>query len=274
MLAPVSDLTQAMIIKGRAKASLIVGKRDACISTKGKASALRPTVVHFPTILVFQCMFLKEEVKENVRDLVLLVLLLLQGGVGGTPLEDVKPLDAVHRLAEVIEGDLLTLRNIRLNLATISQRDPVPSGICVLSSIMADKQEQDMMICSPCVPSLAATKRVLSFQDAPGIIYVYISHMEYGSTHNHILRRARNTHEKIRMNKALPAYSSKPHKRSSAGKAWLDKAVSCLKKGPSHMNIRLNKWTQRGLKLLPARILIITALMRLTLITSQVSRGL
>ena len=31
------------------------------------------------------------------------------------------------------------------------------------------------MICSPCVPSLAATKKVLSFQDAPEIIYVYIS---------------------------------------------------------------------------------------------------
>ena len=60
--------------------------------------------------------------------------------------------------------------------------------------------------------------------------------MEYGSTHNHILRRARKTHEKIRMNKALPAYSSKPHKGSNAGKAWLDKAVSCLKKGPSHMS--------------------------------------
>ena len=92
------------------------------------------------------------------------------------------------------------------------------------------------MICSPCVPSLAATKMVLSFHDPPEIIYLYVSYMEYGSTHNHILRRARQTHEKIRMNKALPAYSSKPHKRSSAGKVWLDQAVSCLKKGPSHMN--------------------------------------
>ena len=80
-----SDLTQAMIIKERVKASLIVGKWDARTSTKGKARALRPTVVHFPTILVFQCMFLKERVKDLVRDLVLLVLLLLQGGVGGTP---------------------------------------------------------------------------------------------------------------------------------------------------------------------------------------------
>ena len=86
------------------------------------------------------------------------------------------------------------------------------------------------------MPSLAATKKVLSFQDAPEIIYVYISYMEYGSTRNHILRRARRTHETIRKNKALPAYSSKPHMRSNAGKAWLDKAVSCLKKGPSHMS--------------------------------------
>ena len=97
------------------------------------------------------------------------------------------------------------------------------------------------MICSPCVPSLAATKKILSFQDAPEIIYVNISYMEYGSTHNHILRRARRTHEKVRMNKELPAYSSKPHKRSNAGKAWLDKAVSCLKEGPSHMSEYLFK---------------------------------
>ena len=69
------------------------------------------------------------------------------------------------------------------------------------------------MICSPCVPSLAAAKKILSFQDAPEIIYVYISYMEYGSTQNHILRRARKTHEKIRMNKALLAYSSKPHEK-------------------------------------------------------------
>ena len=68
------------------------------------------------------------------------------------------------------------------------------------------------MICSPCVPSLAATKKVLSFNDQPEIIYVYVSHMEYGRIHKHSLRRARQTHEKIRRNKALPAYSSKPHK--------------------------------------------------------------
>ena len=134
-----SDLTPAMIIKERVKASLIVGKWDAC--TKGKARASRPTVVHFPTILVFQCMFLKEKVKENVRDLVLLVLLPLLGGVGETPLEDATPPDAVHRLEEIVEGGLLTLRNIKLNLAIISQEEPVPSGIGVLSSIMTDKQE-------------------------------------------------------------------------------------------------------------------------------------
>ena len=135
-----SDLTPAMIIKERVKANLI-GKWDACISAKGKARALRPTIVHFPTILVFQRMFLKEKVKENVRDLVLLVLLLLQGGVGETLLEDATPLDAVHRLEEIVEGDLLTLRSIKRSLATISQEGPVPSGIGVLSSIMTDKQE-------------------------------------------------------------------------------------------------------------------------------------
>ena len=92
------------------------------------------------------------------------------------------------------------------------------------------------MICSPCVLRLATTKKVLSFHEQLGNIYVYVSCMEYGRTHKHSLRRARQTREKIRMNKALPAYSSKPHKRSSAGQVWLDQAVSCLKKGPSHMN--------------------------------------
>ena len=65
------------------------------------------------------------------------------------------------------------------------------------------------MICSPCVPSLAATKKVLSFHDHPDITYVYVSYMEYGRTHKHSLRRARQTHEKIRMNKASRADSSR-----------------------------------------------------------------
>ena len=79
-------------------------------------------------------------------------------------------------------------------------------------------------------------EKILSFNEQPEIIYVYVSYMEYGSTHKHSLRRARQTHEKVRINSALPAYSNKPHKRSSAGQVWLDQAVSCLKKGPSHMN--------------------------------------
>ena len=53
------------------------------------------------------------------------------------------------------------------------------------------------MICSPCVLSLAATKNVLSFNDQPEIIYVYVSYMEYGRTHKHSLRRARQTHDKF-----------------------------------------------------------------------------
>ena len=65
-----------------------------------------------------------------------------------------------------------------------------------------------MMICSPCVPVLAATKRVLSFNDQPEIIYVYVSYMEYGRTHKHSLKRARQTHDKIKNNQALPAYSN------------------------------------------------------------------
>ena len=108
---------------------------------QGKARASRPTAVHFPTILVSKRLFLKEKVKESVRDQVLPVLPLPLGGVGETPLEDATPPDAVRRLEEIVEGDLLTLRNTKLNLAIISQEEPVPSGIGVLSSIMTDKQE-------------------------------------------------------------------------------------------------------------------------------------
>ena len=47
-----------------------------------------------------------------------------------------------------------------------------------------------MTICSPCVPVLAATKRVLSFSEQPEIIYVYVSYMEFGRTYKHSLKRA------------------------------------------------------------------------------------
>ena len=136
-----SGLMPVTIIRERVKASSIVRKWDACISTKGKARASRPTVVHFPTILVSQCMFLKEKVKESVRDQVLPVLPLPLGGVGETPLEDATPPDTVRRLDEIVEGDLLTLQNTKLSLAIISQEGPVPPGIGVLLSIMTDKQE-------------------------------------------------------------------------------------------------------------------------------------
>ena len=129
-----------MIIKVKVKGNLI-GKWAACTSTKGKGRALRLIVVHFPMILVFQCMFLKERVKENVRDLVPHVPLLLQGEVGETPLEGVIPLDVVHRLGEVVEVDRLIPPNTRLNFAITSQRVTAPSETGVLSSIMTDKQE-------------------------------------------------------------------------------------------------------------------------------------
>ena len=64
-----------------------------------------------------------------------------------------------------------------------------------------------MMICLPCVPNLAAMQRILSFNDQLEIMYVYVPYMEYGRTHKHSLKRARQTHEKIRK-KAQPAYSS------------------------------------------------------------------
>ena len=136
-----SDLILVAIIRERVKASLTVRKWDVCISTKGKARASRPTAVHFPTILVSQCMFLREKVKESVRDRVLPVLPLPLGGVGETPREDATPPEVVRRLEEVVEDDQLTLQNTRLSLAIISQEGPVPSGIGVPSSIMIDKQE-------------------------------------------------------------------------------------------------------------------------------------
>ena len=124
--------------KGKGKGKFDSRKMGCMYFNQGKGSC---TVVHFPTILVSQCMFLKEKVKESVRDLVLLVLPLPLGGVGETPLEDATPPDAVRRLEEIVESDLLTLQNAKLNLAVISQEEPVPSGIGVLSSIMVDKQE-------------------------------------------------------------------------------------------------------------------------------------
>ena len=93
-----------------------------------------------------------------------------------------------------------------------------------------------MMICSPCVPALAATKRVISF-DQPEIIYVYVSYMEYGRTRKHSLKRARQTHDKTKNNRALPAYSNKPHKKGSELQVWLDQAVSCLKQGSSYVHV-------------------------------------
>ena len=139
--ALVSDPILVTITKERVKASLIVRAWDVCIPTEGKVRALRPTDAHFPTILVFQCMSLREKVKENVRDQILLVLPLPLGGVGETPREDATPLEVVRPLAEPIGGDQLTPRNTRLSLAITSPEEPVPSGIGVLSSIMTDKQE-------------------------------------------------------------------------------------------------------------------------------------
>ena len=110
MPAPVSDPILVTIIKERVNASLIARRWDVCIPTKGKVRALRPTAVHFPTILVFRCISLREKVKESVKDRFLLVLPLPLGGVGETPREDATPPEAVRRLAEAVEGDQLTLK--------------------------------------------------------------------------------------------------------------------------------------------------------------------
>ena len=89
-----------------------------------------------------------------------------------------------------------------------------------------------MMICLPCVPSLAATRRIITFNDQPDIVHIYVPVIVYGRTHKHALRRARRTHEKIRRNEAQPAYSTIS---GSAEQVWMDRAVECLVKGPSWM---------------------------------------
>ena len=88
------------------------------------------------------------------------------------------------------------------------------------------------MICLPCVPSLAAIRRNITFNEQPEIMHVYVPVIVYGRTHKHSLKRARRTHEKIRNNKAQPAYSSKT---GSAEQVWMDKAVECLVQGSSYM---------------------------------------
>ena len=99
------DPLLATILKERVKASSIVGKWDVCISTKGKVRALRPTDAHFPTILVSQCMSLRVKVKGNAKDLICLVPLRPQDGVGETPHEDATPPEVVRLLADQAGGD-------------------------------------------------------------------------------------------------------------------------------------------------------------------------
>ena len=62
---------------------------------------------------------------------------------------------------------------------------------------------------------------------------VYVPYMEYGRTHKHSPKRARQTHREIRHKNAEPAYSSK---KGSAVQVWAGRVVSCLKRGPSNMN--------------------------------------
>ena len=88
------------------------------------------------------------------------------------------------------------------------------------------------MICLPCAPSLAAVRRRIIFNDQPEIMHVYVPVIVYGRTHKHSLKRARRTHEKIRNNKAQPAYSSKT---GSAEQVWIDKACESLAQGSSYM---------------------------------------
>ena len=92
---------------------MIVGRWAVCTSTKEKDRALRPIDVHFPMILKSLYMFLKERVKESVRDLVPHVPLLPQGEAIEAPLGGVIPLDVENHLGEVLaEVDQLIPPNI------------------------------------------------------------------------------------------------------------------------------------------------------------------
>ena len=53
------------ILRGQARESSIVGRRDVSSSTKEKGLARSLTSVHFPTILKSPCMFLEERAKAN-----------------------------------------------------------------------------------------------------------------------------------------------------------------------------------------------------------------
>ena len=86
-----------------------------------------------------------------------------------------------------------------------------------------------------------------------------VPYMEYGRTHKHSLKRARQTRDIIRKNKAQPAYSSEAVKKGSAVQVWLDQTVSCLKKGPPRMSER----TLTGLRLPSARTLTLIVNMQL-----------
>ena len=66
---------------------------------------------------------------------------------------------------------------------------------------------------------------------------MYVPYVEYGRTHKHSLKRARQTHDKIKNNRAVPAYSNKPNKKGSELQVWLDQAVSCLKQGSSYVHV-------------------------------------
>ena len=79
-----------------------------------------------------------------------------------------------------------------------------------------------MVIILPCVPSLAAIRRGVTYNDDPEIIFVYVDYIDYGRTHRHSLKHARLTHQKIRDGRAIPAYSLKGQHPINV---WLDKAV-------------------------------------------------
>ena len=92
-------------IKGKGKGKFDSRKWDVYTSTKGKVHALRLTDAHFPTILVSQCMSLRVKVKGNAKDLICLVPLRPQDGVGETPHEDATPPEVVRLLADQAGGD-------------------------------------------------------------------------------------------------------------------------------------------------------------------------
>ena len=186
-------------------------KGDRCLSPM----VLKPKLLHSP----------REKAKASEEVLIRLAIQLrLPGAI---------PPEVVHPLEDRARDALLIPRSIRVSLATILQGASVPSGIGLRLDITVDMEEGRLRLYAYRARLVWQQHRVIFVNEEPEMMHVYAPYIEYGRTHKHSPKRARQTHRKIRNNKAEPAYSSK---KGSAVQVWADRVVSCLKRGPSNMN--------------------------------------